>query len=219
MTHFGINIVKRKYSLELQREEFALISTKPSLPVFEMLIRDNAYTNNDATEYSVSWCERYRKLCLENYDLNMRYFDLLDAEEFRRTIDSFLRKHPRFVEVTDLRSYTSKSGYYLMVLDKYKQAYIGKSENIRFRIHQHWTKVKQFDRILFPMYAVKESCFSIDFFRALDTTRIYVWQRPLADGIESMLVKEFPKKFSTNRIGGDITNAIDALVTLNIRKM
>ena len=66
MTHFGINIVKRKYSLELQREEFALISTKPSLPVFEMLIRDNAYTNNDATEYSVSWCERYRKLCLEN---------------------------------------------------------------------------------------------------------------------------------------------------------
>ena len=72
----------------------------------------------------------------------------------------------------------------MMVLDKYKQAYIGKSDNIEQRIRHHWSQNKSFDRTLFPMYAVEKSVFSIDFFRALDTTRIYVWKRGLWDGIE-----------------------------------
>lgn len=77
---------------------------------------------------------------------------------------------------------------------------------------------KKFDRILYPMYSVNTSCFSIDFFRALDTTRIFVWAHKLNDEIEKNLVQEFPKKYCTNRIGGDITTAIEAIGTINKRE-
>lgn len=65
----------------------------------------------------------------------------------------------------------------------------------------------------------RESCFSIDFFRALDTTRIYVWKRKLLDGIEYKLISNFPNQFRTNRIGGDITDVILALATMNRRNL
>lgn len=39
MEHFGIKLIQRKHSFKLNREEFALISTKPSLPMFESLIK------------------------------------------------------------------------------------------------------------------------------------------------------------------------------------
>ncbi|MBQ7040122.1 MAG: GIY-YIG nuclease family protein, partial [Clostridia bacterium] len=110
-------------------------------------------------------------------------------------------------------------GYYIMVLDEYKQIYIGKTENIKRRIMQHWSKTKQFDRTLFPMYAYKKSCFSIDFIRALDTTRIYGWKRKLLEGLEDKLIRQFPKQFCTNRIGGDVTNGIQALATMNQRDL
>lgn len=66
------------------------------------------------------------------------------------------------------------------------------------------------------MYNVK-SCFSIDFFRALDTTRIYVWKREVEDGVEAELISNFPKDYCTNRIGGDIVNGIESIATLNER--
>ena len=34
MEHFGLKLVKRKYSFKLNREEFAPISTKPSIRFF-----------------------------------------------------------------------------------------------------------------------------------------------------------------------------------------
>jgi hypothetical protein len=106
-----------------------------------------------------------------------------------------------------------------MVLDKYKQVYIGKSYNISKRIRQHWTRTRAFDRTLLPMYAVTTSCFSIDFFRALDTTRIFIWEKGLSENVERNLVAAFPQKFCTNRIGGDITNELEALLTLNKRDL
>lgn len=120
MKHFGVSLVQRKYSLVLTRDEFALISTKPSLPRFDMLVKENAYSDDSTTAYSISWCEKYRKLCLDNFDLNMRYFDSLDSEEFNRAINNFLKKHRMFVEVTNLQNYVSQSGYYFLVLDQYK---------------------------------------------------------------------------------------------------
>ena len=68
------------------------------------------------------------------------------------------------------------------------------------------------------MYAVTTSCFSIDFFRALDTTRIFAWERDLSDGVEKNLIAVFPERYRTNRIGGDISSGIEALATLNRRE-
>ena len=84
---------------------------------------------------------------------------------------------------------------------------------------QHWSKTKPFDRTLFPMYAYDKSCFSIDFFRALDTTRIFAWKNKLSNGVETELISNFPAHFCTNRIGGDITKAIQAIVTMNKRQL
>lgn len=219
MEHFGIKLTKRKYSFVLKRDEFALINTKPSLPIFKSLVERNAYTDSNGNEYRMEWCEEYRELCLKNYDLNMEYFKRLDRTGFDYAIAQFLKRHKKFQEIGNLYECDNVSGYYMMVLDEYKQVYIGKSEDMKKRIQSHWTKTKAFDRTLFPMYAVNSSCFSIDFFRALDTTRIFVWKRELVDGVEQKLIDDFPQLYCSNRIGGDITLAIEALETINKRHL
>lgn len=219
MQHFGVRLVKRKYSFYLKRDEFALISTKPSLPMFKNLIQKNAYTDDKGTEYKREWCEEYSKLCLRNFDLNMKCFSLLDRADFENAVTIFLKKHRGFRKVDSLLNFDGISGYYIMILDEYKQAYIGKSDNIKKRIQSHWSHTKAFDRTLFPMYAVCSSCFSIDFFRMLDTTRIFVWKKNLSEGIEKNLIEAFPRKYCTNRIGGDISIGIEALATLNKRNL
>ena len=84
----------------------------------------------------------------------MKYFAKLDSIEFNKILNDFLEKYNKFKEVENLWDYDYVSGYYLMVLDEYKQVYIGKSEDIKRRIQSHWTAIKPFDRTLFPMYAV-----------------------------------------------------------------
>lgn len=217
MEHFGVKLIDRGNGFRLTRKGFAQINTKPSLPYFESLAKRNAYTDEHGTAYSESWCAEYREICLKNFDRNMEYFSKLDKTAFDAALSSFLSKYKRFVEVSNLNDFNGVEGFYIMVLDEYKQAYIGKSEDIRKRIMQHWSKTKAFDRTLFPMYAWEKSTFSIDFFRALDTTRIYVWKRKMSDGIEAELIKGFPTQFCTNRIGGDVTSALQAIGTLNTR--
>lgn len=219
MLHFGMNLVRKKYSFRLVRDEFAAINTKPSQPMFDTLVQQNAYTDEYGKEYRREWCFAYRELCLQNYDLNMRYFSLLDRQGFNGALAEFIKRHCKFSEIEDLSEYDKVSGYYILVLDKYKQVYIGKSEDVKKRIRQHWVATKSFDCTLLPMYDVTGSCFSIDFFRALDTTRIFVWRRSLRDGLEAELIKDFPKEYLTNRIGGDITAYIEASATLNQRNL
>ena len=217
MEHFGVKLINRGNSFRLVRDEFALINTKPSLPYFESLAKKNAYADDLGCVYSEAWCAEYREICLKNYDLNMEYFSKLDKDSFMRSLSSFLSQYSRFVEITNLNDYAGVAGFYIMVLDQYKQVYIGKTEDIRKRILTHWSKTKPFDRTLLPMYAWNKSTFSIDFFRALDTTRIYVWKRKITNGIEAELIRNFPPEFCTNRIGGDVTNALQAICTMNIK--
>lgn len=222
MEYFGVKLIQKKYSFELKKDEFAPINIKPSLPWSADLARRNAYTDESTPtvySYRIEWCEKYRELCLKNYDLNMAYFDSLDGEEFNLALQNFLHRYRKFQEVRNLQDYDGIEGYYLLILDRYKQAYIGKTFNIKRRILQHWSKVKDFDRTLLPMYAVKKSCFSIDFFRALDTTRIFAWKKEWNFTTESRLIRAFPKKFLTNRIGGDAeSNPLQAL-SINRRKL
>lgn len=217
--HFGLCLQKVKYSHRLIRDEFALINTRPSIGFSKRLASIGAYTDESGSEYTQQWCEEYRQLCLQNFDLNMQYFNSLDKNDFNNAIDLFLKTHRGFKKIDNLCDYDDISGYYMMVLDEYKQVYIGKSDNIKNRIRRHWTNVKRFDTILFPLCAVKQSCFSIDFFRVLDTTRIYVWSKKLKNGIEDELMKDFPKQYLTNRIGGDITDKFEAFFTSNKRNL
>ena len=219
MIHFGVKLIDKGKSFKLVKEEFAIISTKPSLPFFTSLAERNAYTDEQGRSYRESWCEDYRTLCLKNYDLNMKYFSILDKSEFNKALSTFLSKYNHFIEVSCLNDFSGVEGFYIMVLDEYKQVYIGKTTDIKKRIMQHWVKTKPFDRTLFPMYAWNKSVFSIDFFRALDTTRIFAWKKIISDGIEAKLVSDFPSQFCTNRIGGDVTTAIHAIQTMRSRKL
>lgn len=219
MEHFGVRLIKKDKELKINRDEFAPISTKPSLAFFPTLAQKNAYVDEEGSAYNEEWCKEYRELCLKNYDLNMQYFALLDKSEFEESLVSFLQQYKGFKSVTDLSEYAGVEGYYLMVLDEYKQVYIGKTDDIKRRITQHWSKTKPFDRTLLPMYAYDKSCFSIDFFRALDTTRIYVWKKKMSNGVEAELIRNYPSRFCTNRIGGDITEGLQALATMNMRKL
>jgi hypothetical protein len=219
MKHFGIKLTDRGKGFKLNKDNFALINTKPSLPFFKSLAKRNAYTDEFGTSYTDKWCNDYRELCLKNYDFNIEFFSLLNSEDFKNVLECFLEEYNEFEEVFDLTEYSEVEGFYIMVLDEYKQVYIGKTENIKKRIMQHWSKSKPFDRTLFPMYAYNKSCFSIDFFRALDTTRIFVWKHHMSVGIEEDLIRSFPAKYCTNRIGGDITDAIQAIASANIRQL
>ena len=219
MEHFGVKLLNSGKSFKLVRDEFALINTKPSLPYFKSLAKRNAYADEYGSAYSETWCREYREICLQNYDLNMDYFSKLDKATFDIELDSYLSKYNRFIEVKDLNDYSGVEGYYIMVLDEYKQVYIGKSGDIRKRIMKHWSNTKSFDRTLFPMYAWQKSVFSIDFFRALDTTRIFVWRRRTTKSTEAELVKNFASQYCTNRIGGDVTSAIQAVETMKRRPL
>lgn len=216
MKYFGVNLKENGRRFDLNREEFAVIDVEPSLPFFDFLAEKNAYVDDAGSLYNEKWCEEYRELCLKNYDLNMEFFSKLDRKEFNDALETFLAEHKRFVEITDLKECTKVEGYYLMVLDDYKQVYIGKTKDIRTRILRHWSATKEFDRTLFPMYEYK-SCFSVDFFRALDTTRIFIWKKKTTNGIERKLIKSFPAEFCTNRIGGDVTTMIEAVATMKKR--
>ena len=203
MVHFGLIVREGKHGLELTRENYAKINNKSSFPVkLNCLKEAEAYTDETGKYYTDEWCRRYRELCLENFDLNMRFFSSLSHDEFEHEIIQFLQKNIKFKEVYDLKEYDGVSGYYLMILDKYCQVYVGTTNDIKRRIQQHWINVKSFDRLLFPMYEVEKSVLSIDSFRALDTSRIFAYKTEDTYSKEDTYINTFSEKFSANRIGG-----------------
>lgn len=99
-----------------------------------------------------------------------------------------------------------KIGAYILVLDDYKQVYIGIStSDVKGRILQHWSKHKEFGRLLNG--SVETSIISIDSFGALDTTRIFFkelkWYQDL-DEYEKKLVDEFKPEYRLNRVVGGL---------------
>ncbi|HEV7185916.1 MAG TPA: GIY-YIG nuclease family protein [Leifsonia sp.] len=119
--------------------------------------------------------------------------------------------------VADLRTLDGVEGFYVMVLDGYRQAYVGQTHDIRRRIKRHWAGTKQFDRLLGG--EVHESVLSIDAFRALDTTRIYAAKSVKADVLETRIVSLFPADFLLNRINGGLMTGFWAmLMTAEIKR-
>ncbi len=206
-----INSIKNKSgeengtSLEVQFEDEQFQMNKTMYTQDVLLRIYNRYNFGKSIEgkfYSSNYCEQLYKNAMKNFDLNIKYFDRCDKQEFEKALQAFINKNPKFVEVTDLNSYDYKGGYYLMVLDKYKQVYIGTTRNIKQRILQHWQKRKHLDRLVFPNGAVEASIMSIDSFRHMDTTRIFVYITNKTYIKEDKFIRDFGKDFVLNRIGG-----------------
>lgn len=223
ITHFGLDLIKRKYEFNLIREQYAIINNRNSFFPHKVVCK-SSYTDEAGRFYTDEWCINHQKDCLKNYDLSMKYFSLLDKNEFDEEIKHFLLKNKSFKEVTNLNEYNHISGCYIMVLDEYKQLYIGVSNDIVRRIRQHWSKNKQFDRLLFPIGAVETSVMSIDSFRALDTKRIYIRKTNTGFDDEDKYIKYFSPKFICNRMGGgkfedSLSMSIYALITKKSRDL
>ena len=117
----------------------------------------------------------------------------------------FDNKLSPFFEIHDLSCLKQISGIYILVMDEYKQLYLGQSHDIRRRILSHWSKQKSIERLLFDDY--KHSGLSVDSFRAFDTTRIFVLPCNSPESIEDDLLKTADVSFTLNRIGGGLLSS------------
>lgn len=208
--HFGVKVIEGpKNGLRLKRENYARInkrnSTKIDRDEMPNLWAASAfmYEDDDHIFYTDEFCERYQRDALLNFDLNMAFFEGLERDEFERAVQAGVDSQRGMVEVTDLKQWDGVAGVYVMVLDGYKQAYVGQagdSTGIMKRIRQHWSTSKPFDRLLFG--DVETSIMPIDAFRALDTTRIFAAKVRNPWAAETKLEASIPNRFLLNRLMG-----------------
>lgn len=198
------------------RDLYAVPNKSPSIRVPREMFTDEQwaakawmYEDAEQTRHTDEFCRRYQEAALENFDLNTAYFAQILPESFEEALTELLRKNKSLRPISDLRALDGSSGVYVLVLDGYRQAYIGQSSDIRARIKKHWAGVKQFDRLLWGHK--HESVLSIDSFRALDTTRIFAARSSRADTLESKLVDTFPPDYLLNRVGGGKPNGLRGL--------
>ena len=91
-----------------------------------------------------------------------------------------------------------------MVLEEYKQAYIGiTTQRLKQRIEQHWRGKRAFDRLIFGN--AEKSIISIDSFGPLDTTRIFVLpykneRKTSIEAYEQRCLREFDNSYLLNRL-------------------
>lgn len=158
----------------------------------------------DKYTYNEKYAKKYYDDCLYNFDLNMKYFEGLDKNEFNDVLNKYIKKN-KFKQGTDLNHLNGTNGIYILVLDEYKQVYIGVSNDIKRRIQTHWSKRKDFGHLIFG--SKETSILSIDSFGALDTTRIFYkeikWYQNI-DKLEEKYVKEFNSDYTLNRICGGV---------------
>ena len=155
MKHFGINIVGTELDNRLNEDNFSILGIKEE-------------TKYPHYKTAYSWRQPENMLI---YDLNMRYFKNLDSKKFNKFLSKFIIDNG-FVEIKNLGEAKKMTGIYIMVLDDYKQVYIGQAVDIKSRIMKHWRRQIPFRNI--SQYGAYNSKIAIDSFRALDTTRIYV---------------------------------------------
>ena len=187
-----------------QKKKFKDISAR-ELNFISMFDWENDITGG---HYTDEWCRKQEIDVMENYDLNIEFFKYLDRTEFDNQIVRFKEKYPQFKEVSDLNPYMDTSGYYVLIVDEYKQLYVGTSVTIGKRIRQHWNARKQFDRLLFPMGAIEKSIIAFDSFRALDISRILVYETEKVFDIEDEFIRQFDSRFVGNRMAGGIPQGL-----------
>lgn len=155
----------------------------------------------------------------------MKYFKKLDQVKFDLEVNNFLNEHVDFEEISDLTKYKDKIGVYVMVLGQYRQLYVGATKSLKRRIHQHWLANKTLDKLIFG--SVSSSKLSIDAFKALDTTRIFVKvyenEEDLNTDEAKLVEKAFSNDFLCNRCGGggrsEINPILHAFETAKFRNL
>lgn len=207
--HFGETLRASRYSYRCKRHEYAqpnktntLWTQREDCTEEQWAAEAWKFEDDEHLIYSDEFCKLQREAALENFDLNKAFFRQLSGNDFLDALNGLLEKHKNLKSVTDLPAWDGVEGVYVMVLDLYKQAYIGQAYDIRARIKRHWSGVKQFDRLIFG--TKESSVLSIDSFRALDTTRIFAAKTTRGLQLEERLVKAVPADFLLNRVpGGD----------------
>lgn len=224
--HFGETVRPGKYGLRLARETYALPGNRRSSfyirreDVSEKLWAARAWKFVDEEQriYSDEFVEWQRDGALKNFDLNMAFFARLDPAQFEAALQNVLAATPSLKPVDDLRKWDGVTGVYIMVLDEYRQAYVGQAADIRKRIKDHWAGTKQFDRLVWG--SVESSVLSIDAFRPLDTTRIFAVRSSSPHRLEAKIEQSFPADFLLNRVRGGllVDNIVDAFALLASQK-
>lgn len=220
--HFGIWVNKTLPSAQISREYYARINPRSTVYCYtddrSTLTKQETHNlifdeKRRAVFYTEEYCRHHQQDCLKNYDLNMERYKTLNPEEFEYSLKRFV-KGRKFQQVFSFDEPVCKrhiginddiEGFvYVMVLDAYKQVYIGITrETIEERIRQHWKKDRAFDRLIFG--TVENSVISIDSFGPLDTTRIFVKpyeakrKTPLEE-YEMICINAFDSQYLLNRL-------------------
>ena len=182
---------------------------------FEWLKESYVFTDSlYYVTYSDKFFEKEEKELMLNYKINMDYFDSLSKDEFIEKVETFKVKYRKAIQITDLNDdRLDGMGYYVLILDNYKQVYVGATRNLKERILQHWQREKEYDRRIFGN--AKESKISIDSFGPFDTTRIFIIPDffYLDDTYpkEKQLIKFFGNKHVINRVDGNILDRQEAI--------
>lgn len=190
--HFGISLKSDLADLRLSRENY-ICTTKYGSYIF----KDKLLKNDPS-----AW-EAHRIRCLKNFDQNMEFYSSLDVSEFHSVLEGLISQFA-LRPVSDLREFDGVAGIYILVLSSYSQMYIGQADNMKKRIQQHWNRKMPFDRLIF---GDDSSGLSVDSFRALDTTDIYVHPSSgvcMRDTLESEMIDIVPDKFLLNRTVGGV---------------
>lgn len=209
--HFGLKVRgSRDLGLRMTRETYARINKRSSSPRWSREMDpelwdklDARYEDPEHRVYTDEWCTAQQAHALRNFDLNMAHFASLDPREFEEALQHAISGRRKLTEVTDLALWDGVPGLYIMVLDEYRQAYVGATNHpggIMARVKQHWAGTKSFDRLIWG--DPETSIISIDSFRALDTTRIFAAKTSRSFDGENPLLDRFPAKFMLNRIMG-----------------
>ena len=219
--YFGVK-VKVKPTNKLTRDNYCTPTNKVESHERKIIERAEYYKQNnlpslipscyfnlpndifiDKNTYNDTWVKHHYEDCMYNYDLNMKYFNSLDNDVFNKKLDSFIKKN-KLKQITDLNQ-AEVEGVYVMVLDEYKQVYIGIANNIKKRVMNHWSTKKEFGKLIFG--SKDNSVLSIDSFGAFDTTRIYIketnWHSDINE-LERRFVARFDKDYTLNRIDGGL---------------
>ena len=197
--HFGVHLPRREGGHALTREN-CICTTRDGRYYFE-----DDWLKDDPC----AW-EAHREDILRNFDLTMAYCERLPREGFLAALDEVLRRFSCLQEVRDLNEWEGVPGVYLLVLDEYKQFYVGQATargGIRKRIVVHWQKKPAFDRMLSG--PPERSIMSIDCFRALDTTRIFAAATDDAGALERAVQECLPAEYCANRTqAGDLPGGL-----------
>lgn len=207
LEHFGERLRKTVFGHNMTREFYGYPHRsphqRPNRDHFDEQLWDGlswAYRDEAHTQHSDVYLLVQRDAALINFDLSIRYFESLDADQFESALQDVLAKGRVFEPVESLPDWDGVPGAYIMVFDEYRQFYVGQANDVRKRIKQHWSRSKSFDRLIWG--SKYDSILPVDELRALDTTRIYAARSSNPYALERRAEKAADRRFCMNRMAG-----------------